>query len=94
MDKVVVFFFFFFFLISNDFKSEEPKELETDQFELVWAKVKVKGSKDLYIGSFYRPRDNHDPQYLERLYSFISRIRPHNGAHLWLGGDFSLADID
>ena len=69
--------------------------LEVDQdCELVWAKFKVHGSKDLYVGSFYRPLDNHDPEYLMRLQSYITRIPIHNGVHLWLGGDFNLADIN
>ena len=84
-----------FVLVSSLYESEEPEELKVDQVcELVWAKVKVHGSKDLYVGSFYRPPDNHDPEYLMRLQSYITRIPIHNDVHLWLGGDFNLADID
>ena len=54
----------------------------------------MRGTKDLYIGSCYRPPDKHDKEYLEHLQSYLSRIPTHNGAHLWLGGDFNLADID
>ena len=56
--------------------------------------MKVQGSKDLYVGSLYRPLYIHDPEYLERLRSYLARIPTHNGAHLWIGGDFNLADID
>ena len=34
-------------------------------------------SKDLYVGSFYRLPDNHDPEYLMRLQSYITRIPIH-----------------
>ena len=48
-----------FLLVSNQFDSYEPEELKAgDECELVWAKLKVQGSKDLYISSFYRPPDN------------------------------------
>ena len=84
-----------FLLVSNLYESEEPEELKVDQdCELVWAKVKVQGSKDLYVGSLYRPPDIHDPEYLETLRSYLARIPTHNGAHHWIGGDFNLADID
>ena len=76
-----------FLLVSNQFDSYEPEELKAgDECELVWAKLKVQGSKDLYIGSFYRPPDNNDPEYLDQLQKFISRVPTQNGAHLWIGG--------
>jgi hypothetical protein len=37
---------------------------------------------DLYIGSFYKPPGRSDPQYLDKLYSFITRIPTANGAQL------------
>ena len=74
-------------MVSNQFDSYEPDELKAgDDCELVWAKLKVQDSKDLYIGSFYRPPDNNDPEYLDQLQKFISRVPTENGAHLWLGG--------
>jgi hypothetical protein len=62
--------------------------------ELVWTKIKVRGSKDIYVGSFYRPPNNIDAEYLGTLESYLARIPTHNGAHLWLGGDFNLPGID
>ena len=49
-----------FILVSKQFHSSQPEELiieENTDCELLWVKVKVKGSSDLYIGSFYRPPD-------------------------------------
>ena len=84
-----------FVLVSSLYESEEPEELKVVQdCELVWAKVKVQGSKDLYVGSFYKPPKIHGNEYLETLNSYLARIPTHNGAHLWIGGDFNLADID
>ena len=68
-----------FLQVSNLYESEEPEELKVDQdCELVWARVKVQGSKDLYVGSLYRPPDIHDPEYLETLRSYLARIPTHN----------------
>ena len=62
--------------------------------ELLWTKIKVRGSKDICVGSFYRPSNNADAEYLGTLESYLARIPTHNGAHLWLDGDFNLPDID
>ena len=70
-----------------------------DDCELVWAKIKIEGTKDLYIVSFYKPPDkdrpeNDKPEYLDQLQKYIFKIPTQHGAHLWLRGDFNLADID
>ena len=84
-----------FLLVSSMYESEGPEELKVFQdCELVWAKMKVQGSKDLYVGSFYKPPKIHGKEYLDTLNSYLARIPTHNGAHLWIGGDFNLADID
>ena len=83
-------------MVSKQYDSSKPEELlidDTIDCELVWAKVKVQGSSDLYIGSFYRPLDKTDAEYLKYLQSTLSRIPTDKGAHLWLGGDFNLPDI-
>jgi hypothetical protein len=64
-------------LVSKKYDSSEPEELKfspQDDIELVWVKIKTLGSNDLYIGSFYKPPGRSDPQYLDKLYSFITRI--------------------
>ena len=43
-----------FLIVSDTYESEEPEEMKVDNdCELIWAKLKIKGSKDLYIGSCY-----------------------------------------
>ena len=85
-----------FLLVSQQYESPQPEELTVDSnvdCEAVWVKVKVQGSSDLYIGSFYRPPDKTNPEYLQELQSIMRRIPTDKGAHLWLGGDFNLPDI-
>jgi hypothetical protein len=41
----------------------------------------------------YRPPDNTFAEYLGTLESYLARIPTHNGAPLWLGGDFNLPGI-
>ena len=73
--------------------SHEPEELKLNgHCELVWAKIQVPGTSQLFSGSFYRPPHENDPEYLKQLQSSLSRIPI--GAHIWLGGDFNLGDID
>ena len=55
-------------LVSDKYESEEPEEMKVDNdCELIWAKLKIKGSKDLYIASCYRPPDNRESIYLDNL---------------------------
>ena len=62
--------------------------------ELIWTKIKVRVSKDLYVGSFYRPPNNADAKYLDTIESYLAWIQTHNGAHLWVGDDFNIPGID
>ena len=62
--------------------------------ELIWAKFKIKGSKDLYMASCYRPPDNRDSIYLDNLQTYLAKILAHKGAHIWLGGYFNLFGND
>ena len=81
-----------FLLVSEQYQSNEPEELKAENCEVVWSKIKIKGVQDLYVGAFYKPPSATDPDYLDNLSSCLSKIP--RGAHLWLGGDFNLADID
>ena len=84
-----------FLLASQHYESHQPEELTVDlnvDCEAVWVKVKVQGSSDPYIGSFYRPPDKTNPEYLQELQSIMRHIPTDKGAHLWLGGDFNFLD--
>ena len=75
-----------FILVSQQYDCHQPEELIVDSSsdcEVVWVKVKVKGTSDLYIGSFYRPPDKNNQEYLQQLHSLLNRIPTDKGAHLW-----------
>ena len=52
------------------------------------------GCKTLYLGSFYRPPDITDPEYLDQLNSSLKRIMAYKNSHVLIGGDFNCGDID
>ena len=82
-----------FILTNSKFDSDEPADLKSQPTdELLWVRMKVKGERSLYIGSFYRPPRVTDPDYFKALENTLPLIP--NDAHIWLGGDFNLADID
>ena len=70
----------------------EPEELKSNNCEIIWVQIKIKGAAHLYIGSAYRPPDKDDPEYINIIDSQLARIP--QGAHVWLGGDFNLPGID
>ena len=80
-------------LVKNYLPSMEPEELRTDyDCEMTWVQITLTGVSNLYVGAFYRPPDSDNPVYLAQLDTCLSRI-PEN-AHIWLSGDFNLADIN
>ena len=85
-----------FILLSDKYLSSEPADLKSDDAsEQLWVKLQVKGSPDLYVGSFYKPPRQTDDECLEHLVKSIHRITQSANCHLWLGGgDFNLAGID
>ena len=81
-----------FILVSSRYESCEPDELfNSPECELLWVKVKIKGQKDLFISSMYRSQTTR-PGYFDPLRDCLQKI-PQD-AHIWLGGDFNLPDID
>ena len=56
-----------------------------DSCELVCTQIQVPGTNQLFVGSFYRPPDETDPDYLGQLNTYLSKILV--GAHIWMGGD-------
>ena len=52
------------------------------------------GCRTLYLGSFYRPPDEIDNDYLEEFNSPLSRIMSNRNAHVLVGGDFHCGDIE
>ncbi|KAK3085493.1 hypothetical protein FSP39_004174 [Pinctada imbricata] len=84
-----------FILVSDKYLSTEPPDLKRDDhYEQLWVKVQVKGTPDLYIGSFYKPPNETDDECLIQLDRTIQSIRQSENANIWLGGDFNLGGID
>ena len=81
-----------FILTSQNLESRELELPDRLDAEMIWIQVKIKGAKDLYIGSFYRPPSKIQPTYLEDIRTVMKDIPA--GAHIWLAGDFNLGDID
>ena len=69
-----------FVLVSEKLISSEPEELKVDGgCEMVWAQIQVPRTSQLFVGSFYRPPNMNDPDYLGQLNTCLSRIPV--GAH-------------
>ena len=61
--------------------------------EQVWACVSLKSSKDLFVGSFYRPPTNTTSPFME-LDSILSNVFHARDKIVILGGDFNARGID
>ena len=81
-----------FTAVSNEFLSTRQSELETES-EMTWVKLSVKGSKDLYICSYYRPNVS-DEESLDHLNNSLDKICNSKNCHIWLAGDFNLPGFD
>ena len=53
--------------------------------EIVWCKMNIIGCRTLYLGSFYRPPDKIDDDYLEEFNSSLSQIMSNGNAHVLVG---------
>lgn len=62
--------------------------------ELVWCKLNTIGCRTLYLGSFYRPPEKIDPEYLEAFNTSLARIMSNGNAHVLVGGDFNCGGIE
>ena len=80
-----------FVAIHSTFSSTVDIELDTD-CELLWAKVKVRGHKDLCIGTYYRPPGNKES--LAQLEKSLSHMSSTFNGHIILVVEFNLSAID
>ena len=82
-----------FIAFKSDLLCTETLELDIN-CEIVWCKLNIIGCRTLYLGSFYRPPDKIDNEYLEEFNSSLSRIMLNRNAHVLVGGDFNCGDIE
>ena len=76
--------------ITKSLMSQEQPDL-TSQCNAIWAKISLKGVRDIYISSVYKPHEN-DEESLNFLFSSIRKI-PRNSS-IWMLGDFNMPNID
>jgi hypothetical protein len=79
--------------IRNNLDSYAVPDLEVDDCELIWAKVKLRGRRTLYLGAYYRP-DVADEPSLRKFEVSIQRATQLRNAHLLIGGDFNFSGWD
>ena len=81
-----------FILVLREYLAREVPNSRQEDCELIWVEIQAKGSKNIIIGSFYRPQHT-DTSYLNKLHTSLLQISQKN-AHVWLGGDFNLPSIN
>ena len=81
-----------FVCFKKDLICTEVPELEKN-CELVGVKLQIIGCKTLYLGSFYRPPDITDPEYLDQFNSSLKRIMAYKNSHVLIDVDFNCGDI-
>ena len=80
-----------FSLIHKSLISMEAPEFVFDG-EMNWAKISLKGCKDLYVGVFYMPQRNlPDLTFLEKS---LDTLNEKGNRHIILCGDFNCPNID
>ena len=77
--------------VADHLKSHEVPELAVPNCELVWAKIKLKGKKDLLVAAYYKP-DDGDKDSLDRFSESVERVSMNN--YVVIGGDFNLPSFD
>ena len=66
----------------------------SEDSEIIFCKIKIKGKKPLIVGSVYRP-PNFDLEKSRKLVNEIYNVMDKNkNAIFWFGGDFNLPDIN
>ena len=67
-------------------------ESDTD-CEIIWARIELENSKDMYVSSFYRPPDTK-ADYFDNFIESLSKLpKQAEGKPKIIGGDFNLPDI-
>ena len=78
--------------INNDLENSLAPELGTD-CEIVWAKIKLKGRRTLYVCAYYR-HDVSDEDSLTKFGVSLERAVSIKNAHLLISGDFNFPSWD
>ena len=76
-----------FLAIKHSLNPTSQPELDSSA-EVIWAKVDIPGLRNVYICSYYKPKENDE----EGLRSSLSKIP--SSSIIWALGDFNLPQID
>ena len=76
-----------------DLLCTETPELDT-KCEVIWCKLNIIGCRTLYLGSFYRPPNRTEKEYLEAFNISLTRIMSNKNVHVLVRGDFNCGNIE
>jgi hypothetical protein len=82
-----------FVAVKSCFNSSAVPEVESNA-EIVWAKIQLQSSEDMYVSSFYRPPNDNKESFEQFKHSLESRPPSLKKKPLILGGDFNLPEIN
>ena len=80
-----------FTLVRNGLLCTEQPQFQTD-CDLLWVKFEITGSRPLFIGAYYRARED-DLMGLQELKKSVSMVMDHSD-NIWVLGDFNLPKLD
>ena len=60
--------------------------------ELIWEKLEVAGAYPLFIGAYYRPKEDDLSSWLE-LHMSVEEVRKHAMGNIWLRGEFNFPKL-
>ena len=79
-----------FILVRDNLRVTEQPEFKAD-CELIWVKLEVTGSHPLYIGAYYKPKEEDQDSLIE-LHKSLEKVGRKNG-NIWLLGNFNLPGL-
>ena len=79
-----------FVLVRNGLICSEQPQFKT-KCELLWVKLELTGHRPLFIGAYYKPRED-DIEGLQELQNSVSQVRSHSD-NVWILGDFNLPKL-
>ena len=82
-----------FIAFRRDLLCTETPELDT-KCEVILCKLNIIGCRTLFLGSFYRPPNHTEKEYLEAFNISLTRIMSNKNAHVLVGGDFNCGNIE
>ena len=82
-----------FIAFRRDLLCTETPELDT-KCEIIWCKLNIIGCRTLYLGSFYRPPNRTEKEYLEAFNISLTRIMSNKNVHVLVAGDFNCGNIE